>query len=261
MMRSTFCDVDISRYIASNCGWGSRWLVIDSMTATTFSPNRRRSNSQTRGHTRDVLLEDVELLEDGVEEALRVLVDDEDLPSPRRAHRADRLEELCGSGSCMSCMRGLLAAWHDALDLTVLISDIFVRYSLETETDELALERVVSDDGERRRAEVQGQLERMVDGGEDKMHVEARAIYASGGPSHPAICALVTATFSGPRIPTLTTCLTTSSYKLRARAKLRSSRGSRSRSVVIKICAWISSDAQKSVSGRCSSPWDVTGIL
>ena len=78
-----------------------------------------------------------------------MLVDDEDLPSPRGAHRADRLQELCGSGSCMSCMRGLLAPCRgtgelDALDLTVLISDIFVRYSEETEADE-----VVSDDDER----------------------------------------------------------------------------------------------------------------
>lgn len=32
MMRSTFWFVGINKYMASNSGWSSRWLVIDSMT-------------------------------------------------------------------------------------------------------------------------------------------------------------------------------------------------------------------------------------
>lgn len=40
----------------------------------------------TSGLTCNILLKDVELLEDGVEELLRVFVDDEDLPSRRRIH-------------------------------------------------------------------------------------------------------------------------------------------------------------------------------
>ena len=49
--------------------------------------------------TGDVLLEDVELLEDGVEEALGVVVDDEDLPSAGGVDGADGVEELCGGVS------------------------------------------------------------------------------------------------------------------------------------------------------------------
>ena len=49
------------------------------------------------GRTRDVLLQDIELLEDGVDEALRMLIDDEDLPSPGRLYGADRLQKLCRS--------------------------------------------------------------------------------------------------------------------------------------------------------------------
>ena len=50
-----------------------------------------------REHTRDILLQYIELLQDGPDQALRVLVHDEDLPSPRRVHRPDRLQELCRS--------------------------------------------------------------------------------------------------------------------------------------------------------------------
>lgn len=115
MTRSTFCEVDIRRYIASNWGCGSRWEVIDSMTAGVCTRARARirgivgwmdcqdgsyvqraciSYRNIRAHTRDILLQNIKLLQHRAEEALRVLVHDEDLPSPRWVHGADRLQKL-----------------------------------------------------------------------------------------------------------------------------------------------------------------------
>ena len=46
------------------------------------------------GRTSDILLENIKLLQNVVEQRLRVLVHDEDLPFLRRIHRPDRVQEF-----------------------------------------------------------------------------------------------------------------------------------------------------------------------
>jgi hypothetical protein len=84
--------------MASKPGWGSRAVVMDSITARALSAGAEGYEIRTC----DILLEDVELLEDGVEELLGVVVDDEDLPARGRLNGADRVQKLCER--CDQCL-------------------------------------------------------------------------------------------------------------------------------------------------------------
>jgi hypothetical protein len=86
-----FSVVGMRRYMASKPGCSSRFVVMDSITVREVSP---LSYCPPIELTCDILLEDVELLEDGVEELLGMVVDDEDLPSRGRVHRADGVDEF-----------------------------------------------------------------------------------------------------------------------------------------------------------------------
>ena len=64
------------------------------------SSNARQERGGMR-RTRHILLEDVKLLEHRAQQLLRVRVHDQDLPSCRWLHGADRLEELCSMSSAL----------------------------------------------------------------------------------------------------------------------------------------------------------------
>jgi hypothetical protein len=93
-----FSVVGMSRYMASKPGCSSRFVVIDSITAHEL--NAIDLPYAYHRLTRDILLEHIKLFEDRVEEFLGVVVDDEDLPSRGRIHRADGIDEFWrGKGS------------------------------------------------------------------------------------------------------------------------------------------------------------------
>ena len=75
---------------------GRAWQTSARAASVLLSIHEHAKDTRSE-HTRDILLQYIELLQDGPDQALRVLVHDEDLPSPRRVHRPDRLQELCRS--------------------------------------------------------------------------------------------------------------------------------------------------------------------
>jgi hypothetical protein len=81
-------------------------------------------NHQIRGHTSDIFLENIKLLQHSAQELVRVVVDDQDLPAPLRLHAPDCFQELCESVTQSALYAITMRTSTSALVRTVPISDI-----------------------------------------------------------------------------------------------------------------------------------------